>query len=272
MLRLSREIRFSLLSPEWIGERKGANTWAGWPSSSVVAPFLKLRCELEGNPDPATGYLCNIKVIDDILQLIVNQDLNPHYLQNPLRTEGVDLIKLAYKRLSSLWSQTDGANGSIKTLTLETTPFLNYSIQHEEPEMVEMTQQFEFSAAHRLNCPQMSEAENQAFFGKCNNPNGHGHNYLVDVTVGSVDGSFDLQHFERTVKEHVIDRLDHQHLNQDDDYFGRVNPSVENICSAIFGWLTQPLHPLLLRRVRVYETPKTWAQCDSAPAIAGTKR
>lgn len=264
MVTLSREIRFQFIPSEYAGERKSANTWGGWPSAGLVAPWLRLRLELIGTPDPTTGYLCNIKVIDDLLQQIVNQDLIPAYAKNPLNTNAVELIKLAYNRLVALWPHTEGAKGRVSSLAMEVTPYLQYTIKSEILEMVEMTQQFEFSAAHRLHCSQMSPTENQAFFGKCNNPNGHGHNYVVDVTVAANEGNFDLHRFERVVKEQVIDRLDHRHLNKDDDYFGAVNPSVENICTAIFSWLTEPLRPLELKSVRVYETPKTWAQCDQA--------
>lgn len=266
MVKLSREIRFCLLPVDQAGDRKSANTWAGWPSSDLVAPFLKLRCELKGTPDSTTGYLCNIKVIDDLLLQIATENLIPLYLKDPLATRADDLIRMAYDRLIQDWSQTEGANGIIDQLALEATPFLQYIIRTEEPEMVEVTQQFEFSAAHRLDCPKLSPAENQQFFGKCNNPNGHGHNYTVDVTVASAAGKLDLQQVGKVVKECIIDRLDHQHLNQDEPFFAAVNPSVENICMAIFGWLVEPLQPLRLKRVRVYETPKTWAECDSVPA------
>ena len=67
--------------------------------------------------------------------------------------------------------------------------------------------------------------------------------------------------FETIVKEQVIDRLDHKHLNHDVGYFADLNPSVENIASAIFEWLDGHFGEATLERVRVYETPKTWAEC-----------
>ena len=133
--------------------------------------------------------------------------------------------------------------------------------------MIEMTQQFEFSAAHRLHCDSLTEKENRETFGKCNNPNGHGHNYVVDVTIGNevnpqgmMEGvATHLHDFEAIVKKEIIDRLDHKHLNRDVDYFANVNPSVENIAIAIYRWLEQKLDAKLVA-IKVFETPKTWAE------------
>lgn len=130
--------------------------------------------------------------------------------------------------------------------------------------MVTLTQQFEFSAAHRLHCPELSEAENRATFGKCNNPNGHGHNYIMEVTVSGRPDSrtqvlIPLPRLETLVRELVVDILDHTHLNQDTAQFRTVNPSVENIARVIWGMLDGRLSPATLANVRVYETPKTWA-------------
>ncbi|MCL4136773.1 UNVERIFIED_CONTAM: hypothetical protein GTU68_065920 [Idotea baltica] len=106
----------------------------------------------------------------------------------------------------------------------------------------------------------MSAEDNRQLFGKCNNPNGHGHNYVVQVSVRGADGNVDLLEMERVVKKLVIDRLDHKHLNQDIEYFATVNPSVENIASAVFDWLQGQFDNAVLEKVRVYETPKTWAE------------
>ena len=141
------------------------------------------------------------------------------------------------------------------------------------PPKVTLTEQFEFSAAHRLHCEELSESENQETFGKCNNPEGHGHNYVVEVSVSSHvastnSGSKDpqihqvinLEEFEGTVKKLVIDRLDHKHLNRDIEHFKNLNPTVENISIAIFDWLDGRFGDAKLDKVRLYETPKTWAE------------
>ena len=103
-------------------------------------------------------------------------------------------------------------------------------------------------------------------FGKCANPNGHGHNYVLEVTIrGTPDersGTLtDLPRFERIVKERVIDRFDHKYLNLDCAEFRSLNPSVENIARIIWQRLEGALEPSTLASVRVWETPKTCAEC-----------
>ena len=131
--------------------------------------------------------------------------------------------------------------------------------------MILLTQQFEFSASHRLHCPELSDEQNRQTFGKCNNPHGHGHNYLLEVTVaGTPDprtgAVLPLPAFEQLVKERVIDRLDHKHLNTDTQEFREVNPSVENIARIIWNLLQDRVAPARLHRVRVWETAKTSAE------------
>lgn len=264
MIRLSREIRFALARPGQTLSRANANTWAGWPNSLLLVPHLELRCVLAGEPDPVTGYLCNIKTIDDLLQDIVINGLIPTYWQATNGIEAAEILQMIHQTACDRWNKLPGANGEIEAIELDCSAFQKLSIHSKEPHMVLLTQQFEFSAAHRLHCPELSAEQNRQTFGKCNHPSGHGHNYVVEVTVGLISEKNDLEHLETTVKRTIIDRLDHKHLNEDIDYFRRVNPSVENIARQIFVWLRDELSPLSLKRVRVYETPKTWAECDSA--------
>ena len=96
-------------------------------------------------------------------------------------------------------------------LSLVVSPTLFYSIDQERTGMVSLTQQFEFSAAHRLHCDEFTDEENRAIFGKCNNPEGHGHNYIVELTVDreleSTQGQvIDLPEMESVVKRLIIDR------------------------------------------------------------------
>lgn len=263
MIKLTREIRFAISSLKDISSRADANTWAAWPASSLLVPHLKLRCILEGQPDPVTGYLCNIKIIDDVLQRIVLDYLIPTYWKSPNGMTPAETLRTIAREVGERWAAQPDANGRIVALELEVTPYLYYSLLIEAPAMVRLTQQFEFSAAHRLHCPQLSEHENFRVFGKCNHPSGHGHNYVVEVSVETDGDQSALPHLESVVKRVVIDRLDHKHLNDDIEYFRHINPTVENIAEAVLEWLTPELKPLNLQRVRVYETPKTWAECEA---------
>lgn len=264
MIRLAREVRFSV-DRDWAGRveftRPVTNSWGGWPSAVGVVPYLRLRAVVAGEPDPITGYLCNIAILDDLLR----RHAIP-YAADALREHGWRMP--AEHLLEHIWEHVvpeTPAGAPLVALELIATPCLRYTIEREKPGMVLLTQQFEFSAAHRLHCPQFSDEENRRTFGKCNNPRGHGHNYLLEVTVaGTPDAKsgavLPLPQFERIVQQHVIDRLDHKHLNEDTPEFRSVNPSVENIARVVWNLLAQHVGPARLHRVRVWETQKTCAE------------
>jgi 6-pyruvoyltetrahydropterin/6-carboxytetrahydropterin synthase len=129
-----------------------------------------------------------------------------------------------------------------------------------------LSQKFEFSASHRLHNPKLNDEENRKTFGKCNNPNGHGHNYELQVTLKgkpSTSGLLvDVPAFERVVKEYVIDKLDHKNLNLDVPEFKEFIPTVENIAMVIFRMLKSRFTGIgaELASVTVWETPKTWCE------------
>ncbi|MCA9242455.1 MAG: 6-carboxytetrahydropterin synthase [Phycisphaerales bacterium] len=263
MILLTREVRFSV-DRDWAGRiepsRPITNSWAGWPSAVGIVPYLCLRATVAGEPDATTGYLCNIKLIDDLLRTRAIPATAEALEANGWRISAERLLR-------GIWGAVrDQApvGATLRRLELLTTPFLSYAIESEAPQMTLLTQQFEFSAAHRLHCPSMSDEENVATFGKCNNPNGHGHNYLLEVSVrGELDARgaiLPLPHFERIVQQRVIDVLDHKHLNEDTTLFRELNPSVENITRVIWSLLAAHVGPAELHAIRVWETPKTWAE------------
>jgi len=259
MIHLTREVRFAIdrdRNSDEVLASPIVNTWAGWPDADGLAPYLKLQATVAGQPDPVTGYLCDIKHLDDLLRTsAVPLALTP--AADPLTTE---------RFLQGVWQRvTDSTPGgaALNRLRLFPTPYLHYTIRREDPEMIQLTEQFEFSAAHRLHSPGLSDGANRELFGKCNNPRGHGHNYVVEVTVaGQPDASglvCSRRRLEQVVKECVLDRLDHKHLNEDTAEFRDLNPTVENIALVVWNLLADKLAPVRLTRIRVYETPKTWA-------------
>lgn len=279
MIRLTREVRFSV-DRDWAGRveftRPVTNSWAGWPSAVGLVPYLCLRATVEGEPDPRTGYLCNIKLIDDLLRQHGIPYAAAQLQRHGWRLPAERLLRQVFERVAD-----EAPRGApLVRLELLATPHLRYAIDRpraatpstqrtDQPpgsrDMIQLTQQFEFAAAHRLHCPQLSDAENRALFGKCNNANGHGHNYLLEVTLaGTPDPATGalapLPKFEAIVKERVIDRLDHKHLNEDTPEFREVNPSVENIARVIWSMLDGAFGDVRLHRVRVWETPKTSAE------------
>lgn len=264
MIRLTREVRFSV-DRDWAGHiefaRPVTNSWGGWPSAVGLVPFLTLRATVEGEPDPLTGYLCNITILDRLLREQAIPFAADELARAGWRVSAEQLLQSVWRRIESRTPK----HARLVRLLLATTPFLNYRIDRKETRMVLLTQQFEFSAAHRLHCPALSDAENRATFGKCNNPSGHGHNYLIEVTVAGVPDArsgavLPVPQFEQIVKQRVIDVLDHTHLNIDTPQFRDVNPSVENIARVIWQMLAGHVSPARLHTVRVWETPKTCAE------------
>jgi 6-pyruvoyltetrahydropterin/6-carboxytetrahydropterin synthase len=108
--------------------------------------------------------------------------------------------------------------------------------------MVYLTRRYRFSAAHRLHTEALGPEENARVYGKCNNPFGHGHNYVLEVTVaGPVDPStgmvYDLVSLDAAVKSEVLERFDEVHLNLDTENFRNRVPTAENISIEIYNLL-----------------------------------
>lgn len=114
-----------------------------------------------------------------------------------------------------------------------------------------MTRRYRFCAAHRLHTDHLTSEENRAAFGKCNNPNGHGHNYVVLVTVRG--DAVPLERLDRIVEETIVERFDHQDLNQDSE-FATVTTTGENLVKLIWDLLAPKLPARVLEKVGVIET------------------
>jgi len=122
-----------------------------------------------------------------------------------------------------------------------------------------------FNAAHRLNNPNWSEEKNQKVFGKCNNPNFHGHNYELIVKVtGEVDPEtgyvMDMKVLSDLIKERVLDRFDHKNLNLDTKEFLELNPTAENIAVVIFNLLRDKIDPNNDLKIMLYETERNYVE------------
>ncbi|XP_070707995.1 6-pyruvoyl tetrahydrobiopterin synthase [Pempheris klunzingeri] len=118
-----------------------------------------------------------------------------------------------------------------------------------------------FSACHRLHSPHLSDEENKQVYGKCNNPNGHGHNYKVEVTVrGKIDRAtgmvMNLTDLKRCIEDVIMTPLDHKNLDKDVPYFAGVVSTTENVAVYIWDNMVKVLPPSLLYEIRIYETDK----------------
>ena len=132
--------------------------------------------------------------------------------------------------------------------------------------MLYLTRKIEFSASHLYHNPAMSAEENRRIFGKCNNPHGHGHNYVLEVTVaGEPDIKtgmiMDLQELKGVLQREVIERMDHRFLNYEVAELKGKIPTTETVAMTIWNLLEPKIGPARLHRVRLYETPDLFVDC-----------
>ncbi|MCF8267143.1 MAG: 6-carboxytetrahydropterin synthase [Ignavibacteriales bacterium] len=131
--------------------------------------------------------------------------------------------------------------------------------------MIYVTRREVFSAAHRLHNDNLSAEENWNLFGKCNNPNGHGHNYVLEVVVaGEIDCItgyvIDLKILKEIIRKNVIAKVDHKNLNYDVDFLSGKNPTAENIALGIWQQLEGKIPSGTLFSVKLYETENNYVE------------
>jgi 6-pyruvoyltetrahydropterin/6-carboxytetrahydropterin synthase len=261
MFRLSREVRFAInlrAADDTAQAAPPANSHGGFPALCDLGHYLALRVTLSGALDPATGYMCNIKAVDEV----VRRRVVP-VISRRLR-DGVSAGQLPVLLMSMLKDAWTPARPDALWLSL--SPFLSVGVLAGEFPMTRLSHKFEFSASHRLHNPALSDEENRRIYGKCNNPHGHGHNYEVQVTLAGRprdDGLLvDIPAFERTVAATVLERFDHKNLNVEVSEFADLIPSVENIARVIYTLLKSKFagDGVNLASVTVWETPKTWCE------------
>jgi 6-pyruvoyltetrahydropterin/6-carboxytetrahydropterin synthase len=125
--------------------------------------------------------------------------------------------------------------------------------------MVYVTRRVTFSASHRLFNPRLSDLENEALFDKCANRNGHGHNYVMEVTVAGEPKEHtgyvvDLKKLKEILKLEIVDKVDHKHLNEDVEFMKGIIPTAENIAKVIWNILQPKIPDGTLHSIRLHET------------------
>ncbi|MBM3320620.1 MAG: 6-carboxytetrahydropterin synthase [Candidatus Eisenbacteria bacterium] len=223
-----------------------------------------LETTIRGPVDPRTGMVENLVTVKEIIRQRVLADLDQRFLnehvdrfrEEPPTLENISA--LIWERLEPAF--TEGKLWRIRLYEDETL----FVDRVEGRSEVFLTRVFEFSASHRLHEPGLSDDRNREIFGKCNNPHGHGHNYVVEVTVGgAVDprtGTVgNLVEIDCVVNDLVIEYLDHKHLNSDVEEFRDLNPTAENIARVIWDRLGENVGGAKLHRIRLYETARNIA-------------
>lgn len=220
--------------------------------------YYELCVTCRGEADAQTGYFLNIKAIDEA----VRQWALPVLIDCVSDEAAAPAVPMG-QLMRALFQAIDPAlNGTVADVRLVLTPTMSLGVERDDMDHIVMRQQYEFSAAHRLHVPTLSDETNRATFGKCNNPAGHGHNYRVEVAVRCpIDGkgqTLEPAALDAIVDREAIEKLDHKHLNEDVPAFAELNPSVENIVKVVWQMLVDKLPGgAVLDEVKVWETGKT---------------
>ena len=259
MHKLARQVRFSV-NPFLPNQSLGANSFASKPCGEGLAIFFELSVELVSEIDRSTGFVVNVAEIDSkvresavpvFISRIQESYSNAKHISMYAITE---ILHLVWKRLYGKFS-----SAQLNKLSLKLNPYRKVTICSEDMEMVFFSEKFEFAATHKLWNKNFTDEQNKKVFGKCANPTGHGHNYVIEVTLKmpAPENGFSIGDFEEIVDNELINLIDHKNLNLDIDYFDNVTATVENI--AVFAWekLVEKFPEQLLHCVTVWETDKT---------------
>lgn len=259
MVTLRRSVRFSI-NPD--GSSEGSNGDGGVPTLSGLARWYELEIACTGTPDPASGYLVNIKTIDQAVRAGAIPIIEEECSASPASSPAGLLSGLATEIQRGLEPRVDSVRWNL-------SPTLSLEFEVSKPERVLIRQRFDLACAHRLHNPALSDEQNREMYGKCNNPNGHGHNYRVEPCIsipvpGGAAPALSIAQVEALVDRAIVDPFDHTHLNEDTAEFSPesgIVASVENIAMVFF----EALKPLVLEASRdaelvsmtVWETDRT---------------
>jgi 6-pyruvoyltetrahydropterin/6-carboxytetrahydropterin synthase len=279
MHKLARQIRFAISPFKAIVE--GSNSYCAKPTTEALSLFFALWVELQGDINKNTGFILNVTDIDKIvrnkavgvfdeyvrnyLAAAARGGLNPRHKWRGLNGSFEQIGQL----LSKTWRtiEKDFLPAKIDSLAVELMPARKIGIKESGGNMLYFSEKFEFAASHTLWNDKFSGRENEKVFGKCANRKGHGHNYIVEVTIKKTnlapaarggENNINAGDFERVVEQNFIRLVDHKNLNADVRHFKKVNPTVENIAEFAFKSLAGKLKPFHLDCVTVWENDRTF--------------
>ncbi|MBI2868058.1 MAG: 6-carboxytetrahydropterin synthase [Chloroflexi bacterium] len=244
--------------PEWSRERN--RQVFGELVNSHGHNYL-LEMSVTGPVDTKTGMVINLTqlkdAVDDVLKDFDHKNLNedlPYFKERIPTLE--NLAAILWQRINH---RLPGATLARLRLHEDEDLFVDYQGALNPHPKAALSRRYTFSAAHQLYSPTLSPEQNLAVFGKCANPNGHGHNYELTVTVsGTIDPltgmCADLAALDGVVQRRVIDRFDHKHLNLDVEDFLHEPPTGENIARRVWDLLVDQLPRGSLTKVKLVET------------------
>jgi 6-pyruvoyltetrahydropterin/6-carboxytetrahydropterin synthase len=257
---LSRQVRFSI-NP-FVPVQTGFNSYASKPCGAGLSYYLALWVELASALDPDTGFVVNVSQIDRAVRSEVIGLFDAAVREAAHAGRGLSVYDLCVL-MRTVWSQIARVFSSMRLerLALELNPYRTIQLNTEESDMYWFSEKFEFAAMHRLWNAKYDTAANMDFFGKCANPAGHGHNYVIEVTVEKPtrpEAEDWVARFEQVVEDAFLSLVDHKNLNVDVPGFEKLNPTVENLSSFAWSRLLGKFTDCRLVRVTVWENDRTY--------------
>jgi 6-pyruvoyltetrahydropterin/6-carboxytetrahydropterin synthase len=235
-----------------------------------------LYVSLEGDLDKY-GMVENLSVVKEVIRREVISQLNYSFLNDAWSEEFKKTLPTTENIARVIWQKLSPQLPLVNIQLFE-HPELWADYQGNNMEAT-LTVKTHFSAAHRLAISSLSLEENQEIYGKCARPNGHGHNYHLEVTVaGEIDARtgmlVDLGALQKVIDEYVVEPFDHTFLNKDIAYFAEVVPTAENIAVRIADLLRSPIKEIgaELDKIKLIESPNNSCEinCRNSPRQSET--
>jgi len=220
----------------------------------------KVEIMVRGNINPRTGIVINTVDLKQIAEELISRELDGKFL-NHEHPYFYDRLSTTENLVHYIWELLEPQIPGCELYKIRLYENDHLFSEKGRDNVVHLTRKYHFCAAHRLHSNQLSDEENIALFGKCNNPHGHGHNYYLEVTVsGQPDPTtgmiMNLRDLDSTIEHLVLEKFDHKHLNLDTQEFKDLNPTSDNLVVVIWDLLSP--HLPKLHKVGLWETEKNY--------------
>ena len=259
---INRRAQFSASHRYWLPELNEAENQRLFGACSRFPGHghnYVLYVSLEGELDKY-GMVENLSVVKQVIKKEITSQLNYSHLNDAWSEEFKETLPTTENIARVIWGKL-APHLPLVNIQLFEHPELWADYQGNNMEAT-LTVKTHFSAAHRLAIPSLSFEENQEIYGKCARPNGHGHNYHLEVSVaGEIDTRtgmlVDLGALQNVIDEYVVEPFDHTFLNKDIPYFAEVVPTAENIAVRIADLLRSPIKEIgaELDKIKLIESP-----------------
>lgn len=239
----------------WPRDAPRRNGFAGWPPMAGLGIFVELEVVVAGSPDPRSGFVRSAAEIDARVRDYAIDPLAAALAERPSPEPLAVLIRLAQ-------ALDEPLDGTLRRITWRLTPFYDVGLETPAMDRLIICEDFDFSAAHRLDRPELGDRESERLYGKCRRI--HGHNYRLRVAVRvpvpapGVPLPLESAELERIVDERILSRLDHRDLTEREEFAGRLT-TIEEIARVCHERLAAPIAAAggELAHVRVWETDRT---------------